>query len=67
MFAWVILFIGSTGFTELPTKFADEATCNRTLELLVKQNHPIVRGAKELTCIQVVLPNTTRITNNLPK
>ena len=67
MQAWIILFIGVTSFYELPTKFADEATCNRTLQVLVKQNHPTVRNARDLTCVQVVVPNSIRITNTLPE
>lgn len=67
MFAWVILFIGSQAYLELPTKFATQDQCVQTLEVLIKQNHPSIRGAKNLTCVQVVVPNTTRITNVQPK
>lgn len=67
MLAWVILFIGNQTFFELPTKFAEQSACEHTLLVLTKQNHPSIRGAKDLSCVQVVVPNTTRITNNLPK
>ena len=60
MLAWVILYIGNTAFFELPTKFAEEAACVSTLQVLVKQNHPVVRGAKNVSCVQVVVPPVPR-------